>query len=396
MKQKIVLWTFIACIIASSTLADIVINQILPNPINTESGGEAIELYNNGNTNINISGWIISTEASVKDAEIPKNTIICAECYYLIADKGWNESRDNLTWPEADLETPLTMYNSNSGIALINKEETIDAVGWGNPDEITDGLFKQTPSDNPNEGNSLTRTHTTHNNKFDFEESVPFFRSSSDLGTGSYSEEVIIEFEISNTSQQSETSIESVNLSTNKLTPIPGGKSSITVNAIISGDINNVTANLLETTKEMVKEKANSTASFFSASFQLDYFTPPGTYPVIISAEDTSETITFEYLELVAIELSNENINFGQINSEQTEEIKIKNIGNIAIDIGIKSNLNIQYSFNNNYKLASSSTVINKINLSENSETTLKLKLTPPSKTGKYDGKITITAIGKN
>jgi len=400
MKQKIVLWGLIACIIASNAFASVVINQILYNPINSESGGEAIELYNNGNEDINISKWIIATEASQTDAIIPENTFICAKCYYLIADKNWNQSKDNMSWPEADIETPLTMYNSNSGIALIKNEQTIDAVGWGNPDEITDGLFEQTPADSANEGNSLTRINNADNNKFDFEESIPFFRSSSDLGTGTHSESINIEFEITNQTENPSVSIEFVNLSQRKAAPVPGGTIQITVNAFITGNIDNVTATFAEKTTSMTK----SEDSIFSASFSLDYFMPPGTYPILIDGGKEQMTIEFEYLELVAIEISRENINFGKIETEKEhfEEIKIKNIGNTLIDLGIKSDLGsiMEYSFDNNYKTAASNTIISNINLSygENSETSLKLKLTPNlnTKTGKYDGKIEIIAIGKN
>lgn len=409
MNRKIILWWTVACLIAAQASASVVISQVLYNPEGSESGGEAIELYNSGNDDIDISEWVIATEASAADAEMPENTVICAGCYYLVADRGWNGSRDNLSWPEADTEQPLTMYNTNSGIALLADEATVDAVGWGNPDEITDGLFEETPADGVNEGNSLLRIHDTTINKFDFEESTPFFRSSSDIGTGTDSSEVIIEFEVVNSSasQQDSATIDFINLSSRKVAPVPGGASSITVNALITGHgFDNVTATMPGKTKSMAKEEVNSTASIFSASFDLDYFTPPGTYPIVIEAGDETMEIEFEYLELVAIEVSRENLNFGKITTggEHFAEIKVRNIGNAILDVGVKSegfsigNI-MEYSFdNNNYKTITSNTVINDINLNygENSETALKLKIIPPTstQTGKYDSKVEITAVG--
>jgi len=411
MKLKLITWITAILILLNTVSADIVINQVLYDPQNTESGGEAIEIYNNGNNDIDISSWKIATEASQSDAILPQNTILCPSCYYLIADKGWNISRDNMSWPEADLEEPLTMYNSDSGIALIKNETIIDAVGWGNPDEILEELYEGDPVDKIKKaGNSILRINNANNNKFDFEETIPFFRSSSNTGTGTSSETVNIEFEISNetieNSENQDTVIDFINVSKTKITPIPGGTSLITVNAQITGYRNNVTATLMKQTKTLASIKqVNATTSIFSTSFELDFFVPPGKYKINVSTEDETMEISFEYLKLIAIETEKSKIDFDRISSEKDyiKEIKVKNIGNAPVDLGIKGLEfndfdinNIQYSINNKYYNLSSNTAIRSTALIPGKETSIKIKINTPktTKTGKYDGKFEITAIG--
>lgn len=403
--KKTLLWLMCWICIIEIASASVVINQILYNPENTESGAEAVELYNNGNNDIDISGWKLATETTMKDAVIPENTVICSGCYYLIADRGWNESKDNETWPDADLEEPITMSNSNSGIAIVQNETIIDAAGWGNPDEISNDLFEGTPANEASEGKSLLRTDDTNNNINDFIEAVPFFRSSSDLGTGKDSKEVEIIFEISNTTEIP-ISIDFVNISEGRrIKPVPGGMAEITLNVQVTGQgIDNIAATFVGRTVVLSKiEEVNATTSVFSGILSLEHYMPPGDYSIEINAEEEKAEISFVYEELVAIEIMSADIDFGTVETgkEYYSEIKIKNSGNKIIDIGIKGNFEcscMHYSFNNDFNIITSNTIIKNINLNfgNNSETTLKLKLSTPNEitTGEYKGSIEITAVG--
>ncbi len=172
----------------------LVISQVLYNPIGTESGGEAVEIYNNQNSAENIGGLKIATEASSRDAVIPENTTLCAGCYYLVADLGWNSSKDSQDWPDADHEELINLYNTNSGVAIMMNDDVIDAVGWGNPDEIGSMFFKGTPANETSEGNSLMRVAYTGDNSKDFIESQPSFGSSG--SSASNASEIGIEFEV--------------------------------------------------------------------------------------------------------------------------------------------------------------------------------------------------------
>ena len=83
MKQKIILT--ILFLLVPVVNAHPIITQVLLDPINTESGGEMIQLYNNGST-LNLSGYRIATSASSNDVvfkdEIGTTGIFyCIECH---------------------------------------------------------------------------------------------------------------------------------------------------------------------------------------------------------------------------------------------------------------------------------------------------------------------------
>jgi hypothetical protein len=44
----------------------IFINEWLPNPVGADAAGEFVELYNNGDTSVSLSGWVLKTENGKK------------------------------------------------------------------------------------------------------------------------------------------------------------------------------------------------------------------------------------------------------------------------------------------------------------------------------------------
>jgi hypothetical protein len=156
--------------------ANVVISQVLYDPIGTESGGEAIELKNIGSSVIDLSGWIVATEASSTDVKIPAGKFINPGQTFLIADIGWSTKRDDSEWKDADLEDTMTLGNSDSGIALKDSSGNIvDAVGWGDSEGIKESLFEGVPANPVSPGKSLLRTQDTDDNSEDFIESEPNF-----------------------------------------------------------------------------------------------------------------------------------------------------------------------------------------------------------------------------
>ncbi len=153
--------------------ANVVINQVLYDPVGTEAGGEAIELKNAGSLPVDISDWVIATASSDKDAVIPKNTILAPGSSFLIADEGWNDKKDDKSWRSADYEEKLTIGNSDSGIALLDNDSVVDAVGWGDAEA---GLFTGSSAQQVAAGMALLRIQDTKDNSRDFVESVPDFR----------------------------------------------------------------------------------------------------------------------------------------------------------------------------------------------------------------------------
>lgn len=159
-----------------SAYADIVISQVLYDPIGTESGGEAVELRNTGNVPVDVSGWVLATESSIADAKLPPGTIVGPGQTFLIADEGWDANKDNPEWKSADYEEKITLGNKDSGVAIVHNGTVIDAVGWGNAEGIDDGLFEGTPAVPVATGKALLRMSDSDDNAEDFVEAVADFQ----------------------------------------------------------------------------------------------------------------------------------------------------------------------------------------------------------------------------
>ncbi len=154
--------------------AQVIIQEVLYDPV-SESGGEAVMLFNPSNDTIDISSWTLQSEAAVIDAKIPVNTSLGPQESYIIADIGWEATKDP-SLPSADHEEAITLYNTDAGIALKNANGTIIyAVGWGSSSGIGSGLFEGTPHGGVSENQSLRRKYDTDDNSLDFVASEPSF-----------------------------------------------------------------------------------------------------------------------------------------------------------------------------------------------------------------------------
>ena len=176
---KWVVFLVLLVVTSYAAIADTLqISQVYYDSIGTESGGEAIELYNPNNFAVNLSGYSIRTESADKDITFGNNHIIPKKGYFLVADIGWSTLKDNNSWVNADYEETMNMYNTDSGIALVDRASSIvDAVGWGDKSLINDGLYETEPSLGVKTGYTLLRNKDTNNNKNDFIESLPQFRN---------------------------------------------------------------------------------------------------------------------------------------------------------------------------------------------------------------------------
>ncbi len=170
---KYLLWTALLVPVAS---ANVVISQVLYDPIGAESGGEAVELRNDGSSAVDISGWVLATENSATDATFPESTILQPGAAFLVSDEGWDDNKDDSGWRSADYEETITLGNKDSGIALLANGTVIDAVGWGDAAGIEDSLYEGTPAALVAAGNALVRKADTDDNSEDFSESAADFQ----------------------------------------------------------------------------------------------------------------------------------------------------------------------------------------------------------------------------
>jgi len=294
------------------------INQVYYDPLGSETYGEALELYNPANESTDISGWIIMTASSETDVIIPENIYIEPNGYFLIADEGWNESKDNATWRYADLEEKMTLKNTNGGAALKDKEGNIvDAVGWGDEEEISDELFEGLPAKKVKSGKSLLRIADTNDNSQDFIIAQPYF-----FTTG----EIIINTEIGN----EETSSDNIQVLEDddpaegiQITPVKGGSRKVRVRAYRPGLLmfGGKTYNLTQTNNS------------YEAVIEITYSLEPGIYALQIGQESTD----VEILPIRGLSVDQRTVDLDVVpGSYGTKKINIKNTGNTELRIFAK------------------------------------------------------------
>lgn len=432
---------------AASNGSNIIISQVLYDPVNSESGGEAVELYNPAASSMNISNWVLATETSPTDATIPQGSIICSGCYYLVADANWSNAKDNSSWPNADLEEAVTLANTDAGVALKDSGGVIvDAVGWGNTAGIGAGLFEGIPHSGSSSGNSLMRKTAngsyldTDNNSNDFAEATPNFQNSSLSAPKGANTNA--EIQITIVVSGSGPVIKSLAVQTDddsfapgsQVSPVPKKNRTISIEAAVAddngvADIVEVTLTFNGTNLSMAKKAdINATAAIYAGAFNLSSSFPAGNYTATVTAKDASgfsasSATSFEYLTMTAIEADASSLIFfaspgstyevvGDNSTATTANITVFNTGNIMLDFDVWATnftsgssiiepSRLQYTFNGNYNDAafggnmSNAKSRKDVNLNPGFMRGLSLKLNLPLATtpGNYSGTISLVAV---
>lgn len=317
----IIRWALCALLTLPATHAAVVISTALYDPLGSESGGEAVELRNDGAA-IDIGGFVLATETSSADATIPAGTMLAAGATYLIADTGWAAAKDSPAWKDADHEETLTMANSNSGIALKDSAGTvIDAVGWGDSAEIKQGLFEGTPAAEAEAGQALIRDGDTGNNRADFSAAEPAFLSG---------ETVLLVVNVTNATlilplgaalREDDSAEPGI-----RLQPHPGAARTLHLEAHYNGT--SVSATAWNKTVAL-----SGTAGVWTGELLLEYWTPPGEHAIIVNAGGQSITIPVSVAEVRALKLQTKTLALqGAQGRTATGTIKVWNQGNVALN----------------------------------------------------------------
>jgi hypothetical protein len=326
MKKTSILKILFIILMLPKFASAVYINQVLYDPSGSESTTEAIELYNPASFDVDISGWIIATETSMKDAVIPANSILPAKGHYLIADQGWNSSKDS-AWRTADHEEKITMNNDNSGIALTLSNGTfVDAVGWGSSAEIKNNLYEGSPASDVKEGKVLLRNQDTDDNSNDFTEAVPDFSDPNSIKI------TVNVTDSNNTSPVSGITIEDDDSGKEgiQINPVGGGKKRVKLVAVAPGG---VTASFLGQPIEF-NNTGNDT---YEGYLELDCSLTPGNYTVNINQDQ----INFEYLSLLDLRVQANKVSFNALPGRETITSTpsiITNTGNVEFTLTFESN----------------------------------------------------------
>ncbi|MBI2144302.1 lamin tail domain-containing protein [Candidatus Woesearchaeota archaeon] len=430
---------------AAAANGNVIISQVLYDPANSESGGEAVELYNPTAFSVNLSGWALATETSQTDLAFPANAVICSGCYYLAADAGWPALKDNSSWPNADFEEAMTLANTDAGVALKDTNSTvIDAVGWGSAANIGPGLFEGTPHSGG--GNALKRKEAngsyidTNNNTEDFAEVTPDFRNSNSSRSSAANSNA--EIQVTIVVSGSGPTISLLRVLTDddgllpgiQVSPVPKSNRTVNVEAVVADDnglqdISAVSLAFNGTNFIMAKKsEINTTAATYHGSFNMSGSFPAGNHTISVTATDNSGFIAgssagFEYMTMAAIEADASSVVFfaspglayemiGDNSAETAANITISNVGNVMLDFDVwATNFTsgssvmdasmLSYTLNGNYsdpKLGgamANAKARKDVNLRPEATLGLSLKLNVPLATspGNYSGRISLVAV---
>ena len=442
MMKKVFAQIMVFLVIMQAAFAEsVVISQVLYDPLGSESGGEAVELYNPTENAINLSGWVIATENYAADVTL-QNAVIEPESYYLIADVGWDSEKDNDSWPQADHEERMRLSNSDAGVAIRNSTGIVDAVGWGNSAGIESGLYEGTPHSGAAPGEALVRTDgnaDTGNNSEDFTAVVPDFHRSTLPGQtydsgGQITVVAVVE--------GSAPLIDSFSILTDddsapgiQIHPIPKKNKTIEVETVVThlngnGFIESVELSVEGRKINMTRGRdLNDTSSVYEASLEMNFYDEPGEYQANLKVNDKAgftlnSQIVFEYMALIALEIDTQSVEFRAMPGKSSEivgdsdestntNVTIINIGNSAVDIELSGThltgssevidvSNIMYTFNGDYGSGtagslSSTEETERIGIPAAARQSLSFRLDVPTGTspGNYTGTITLTAVGK-
>jgi hypothetical protein len=331
--------------------AELYINKVLYDPVLSETGGEAVELYNSGNDAVDISGYTIKTASSEEAAVLPSNAMIPANGHYLIADAGWSTKKDSILYPLADYEKAITLTNTNGGVALLDREKNmIDAVGWGN---IADEqLYRGTPANTiKKEGEAIIRVNYTNNNSRDFISGIPDFINSKEEDRDMQNNAIQLNVNV----QDIRDYIQNITLDydiEDKVILNPGRERELSVSFFVYGETDDAELYVkLNQSRYDVSEVGNhGSYKKYNSIILLDYYTRPGNYTADIvmnkSGILTIKNISFEVMPLLAFDIDLKEVNCsvaytrtclieGDSDMSTKDRPTIKNIGNKGLDFKI-------------------------------------------------------------
>ncbi|MDD5086352.1 MAG: lamin tail domain-containing protein [Candidatus Nanoarchaeia archaeon] len=414
MIKKIFFGIFSALLFLNTVNA-VIINEIMYDPNGTDTGREWIELYNNNDFDVNISEWkLFESEVNHKLTAFQGSDILNKKEYLIIADNPEQFLNDYPGFGETIIESSFSLSNTGEIICIKdNTFQTINCVDYSS-ELLANG-----------DGKTIEFSGT------EWMESLVYYGTPG-MENSVYSSGLEIN---QNTMQiyanviSGGIEIKDINISPDyyenegfQIMPNAAIYKDITISAIVEnkdeGNISSVSVLFKDTTFEMTKiQDLNEYEHIYQINLSMNFYDNPGIYEVFLKAEssssNTNKTAEFEYLKLMAIELSSNEINFGNMvkgkNSSVSDAIILSNIGNVFSDIEMNGKAftsgesflgidNLYYKTeNSDFIRFSSLPFMAGIDLEckEESSKSLEFKLYIPenTKSGNYSSSLSITAI---
>ncbi|MDD4877967.1 MAG: lamin tail domain-containing protein [Candidatus Nanoarchaeia archaeon] len=393
-KRKAWLLILAACLLAAScrlAAAGLLVTEVMYNPNQCDdTDGEWVEIYNNGETSVDLSRWLLNNK--------PLEGTLSAKQYLVIAKElvdGTDADTDSFekywgnndgVWDEADgfraMQLSVSLANSAGIVNLTNGNET--------------DILQYTSAMGANgNGKSLQRTLELG---WEEAEATP--------GAGAFqaaleNDELEYELEIENVAPR----IIYINITPDEMDAdgiqIIAGNKTVKIEVSVADDngiedIANVTAFLDGREIAVIKVSASNETAFFEASLNFQPSDDKKQYNLSITAFDyetnATETRTIEYVSRIATVLETRSVNFGKLKPGESKEatVAVRNTGIDAVKVSFSADTNLVIeAFNGNWVALKDANVL--INAGEREEIKIRA-FAPKKKAGFFKGKLKIIA----
>ena len=186
-KNKIKALAFILFFVCAKTVfAQVVINEIMYDAEGADSDREWVELYNNGDSEVDLTGWKFNDGSSHVLNEPPKNggigsLVLPANGYAILVNNAENFLIERLGFSGTVIDTVMSLNNTTDTLSLIDTskvevvsvtyQKEMGANGDGNSLQMINGVFVVgTPT--PGEQNSEEQIIIPSNEE-SFQEDAP-------------------------------------------------------------------------------------------------------------------------------------------------------------------------------------------------------------------------------
>ncbi len=130
--KKLILAIILLAVLSASSFAEVMISEIMYNPLGTETKKEWIEIYNKGENALNISSWKIQDGTTLRTLLFYRGeNLIAPDSFVLIVRSGENFSNEYPLYTGTIFESSFSLTNSGKEIYLLNEfNEVVDYVAY--------------------------------------------------------------------------------------------------------------------------------------------------------------------------------------------------------------------------------------------------------------------------
>ena len=304
------------------------------------STDEWFELYNNGNSAVDLTGWRLWLEDTTNETQALSGAMSAGS--YLVVENPTGQQNN---------EGRLVLYDNNNNII-----DSVTYGGWndgdisnnapdGNADSINNECLAREPNgaDTGIDADDFIKTACTRD-------------YSNDLNQGNSNNITIIATIANSMPVIDSVIIEDEDLSKTgiQIYPLPGQNKTVAITAQVTdsdghSDISSVTANIRGVDVALsFNNEVDVNTAIYAGNFKMYYYDSPGNYTIEVTAQDSIDydvmIKNFEYLTVIGLEVDSDTIQFsdlvlgnisymyGDRDISTAANPTIKNIGNVVLD----------------------------------------------------------------